>query len=51
MVREHLRRIISADPRFEVAGMAATGEALTLVERIAPDVVSYGYPVAGHPGL
>ena len=34
VVAEHLRRIISEDPRFEVAGIAPSGEeALAMVER------------------
>lgn len=52
VVREHLRRIISADPRFEVAGMAATGEeALALVERVAPDVISMDIQLPGIQGF
>jgi two-component system chemotaxis response regulator CheB len=52
VVREHLRRIISADPRFEVAGMAATGEeALVLVERVAPDVISMDIQLPGIQGF
>src|SRR5262245_15993895 len=52
VVREHLRRIVSADPRFQVVGIAASGEeALELVEKAAPDVVSMDIQLPGMQGF
>jgi two-component system, chemotaxis family, protein-glutamate methylesterase/glutaminase len=52
VVREHLRRIISADGRFEVAGLAASGEeAIALVERVAPDVITMDIQMPGMQGF
>jgi two-component system, chemotaxis family, protein-glutamate methylesterase/glutaminase len=52
VVREHLRRIISADERFEVVGMAATGEeAVGVVEQLAPDVITMDIQLPGIQGL
>ena len=52
VVAEHLRRIISADSRFEVAGVASSGEeALTLVERLSPDVISMDIHLPGMQGF
>ncbi len=52
VVREHLRRIIDADPRLEVAGIACTGEeALEVVERVAPDVISMDIHLPGIQGF
>ncbi len=52
VVGEHLRRIISADPRFEVAGIAASGEdALTAVKRLSPDVISMDIQLPGMQGF
>jgi two-component system chemotaxis response regulator CheB len=52
VVREHLRRIISSDPRLHVAGMAATGEeALAVIDRVAPDVVTMDLRLPGMQGL
>lgn len=52
VVREHLRRIVSSDDRFEVAGMAATGEeAIGLVQRVSPDVITMDIHLPGIQGL
>ncbi|BDC47730.1 chemotaxis response regulator protein-glutamate methylesterase [Bryobacterales bacterium F-183] len=52
VVREHLRRIIDADPRLEVAAMAASGEeALAIVDSVAPDVISMDIHLPGIEGL
>jgi two-component system chemotaxis response regulator CheB len=52
VVREHLRRIISADSRLEVAGIAATGEeALKLLDQLSPDVISMDIQLPGISGL
>ncbi len=52
VVAEHLRRIIAADPRFEVAGIAPTGEeALTMLERLSPDVISMDIHLPGMQGF
>lgn len=52
VVREHLRRIIGADPRLEVAGLAASGEeALELLDRVSPDVISMDIHLPGMQGL
>lgn len=52
VVREHLRRIISADPRLAVAGIAASGEeALAIVDEVAPDVISMDIQLPGIQGF
>lgn len=52
VVREHLRRVISADPRLEVAGLAASAEeALQSIDQIAPDVISMDIRLPGMQGL
>ena len=52
VVREHLRRIISADGRLEVAGVAATGEeAIEMVKSIAHDVISMDIHLPGIQGF
>ena len=52
VVREHLRRIISADPRFTVAALAESGEeALSSITRIAPDIVTMDIRLPGMQGL
>src|SRR5574340_890806 len=52
VVREHLRRIINADPRLRVAGMAATGEeALAMLHHVAPDVISMDTRLPGIQGF
>jgi two-component system chemotaxis response regulator CheB len=52
VVREHLRRIISADSRLQVAGMATSGEeALSIIDRVSPDVVTMDIRLPGMQGL
>lgn len=52
VVREHLRRIISADPRLTVAGIASSGEeALAVVDQVAPDVISMDIQLPGIQGF
>jgi two-component system, chemotaxis family, protein-glutamate methylesterase/glutaminase len=52
VVGEHLRRIISADRRFEVAGVATSGEeALAVVDQISPDVISMDIHLPGIQGF
>lgn len=52
VVREHLRRIISADSRLQVAGMAASGEeALAIIDGVSPDVVTMDIRLPGMQGL
>ena len=52
VVAEHLRRVISADPKFEVAGIAPSGEeALAMLERLSPDVISMDIHLPGMQGL
>ena len=52
VVAEHLRRIISADSAFEIAGIARSGEeALAMVERTSPDVISMDIHLPGMQGL
>lgn len=52
VAREHLRRIISADPRLEVAGAAGSGEeALAVIDRLAPDVITMDVRLPGMQGL
>jgi two-component system chemotaxis response regulator CheB len=52
VVAEHLRRIISADPRFEVVGIVSSGEeALAMIERLSPDVISMDIHLPGMQGF
>jgi two-component system chemotaxis response regulator CheB len=52
VVGEHLRRIISADPRLEVAAIATSGEdAIDMVERLRPDVISMDIRLPGIQGF
>jgi two-component system, chemotaxis family, protein-glutamate methylesterase/glutaminase len=52
VVREHLRRVVSADPRLEVAAVAGSGEeALMLLDRVSPDVISMDIHLPGIQGL
>jgi two-component system chemotaxis response regulator CheB len=52
VVREHLTRIISADPRLEVAGVAESGEdAIAMVDHVAPDVISMDIQLPGMEGF
>lgn len=52
VVREILVRMISADPRLEVAGAVASAEeALALLDRIAPDVISLDIRLPGMQGI
>jgi two-component system chemotaxis response regulator CheB len=52
VVREHLRRILTSDPQFEVAGMAGSGEqALEIIEGLAPDIVTMDIRLPGMQGF
>lgn len=52
VVGEHLRRIISADARFQVVGIATSGEdAIEMVYRLAPDVISMDIRLPGIQGF
>lgn len=52
VVREHLRTIMAADPRLEVAGAAASAEeALEMLERVSPDVISLDIHLPGMQGF
>ena len=52
VIQQLLSHVISADPRLEVAGIAATGEqALRMIERTAPDVVSLDIRLPGIDGF
>ena len=52
VVREHLRRIISADPRFTVVAVAESGEeALSSIARVAPDVITMDIRLPGMQGF
>jgi two-component system chemotaxis response regulator CheB len=52
MAREQLMRIISADPGLSIAGVAASGEeALAIVDRLAPDVISMDVQLPGMEGF
>lgn len=52
VVREHLRRILSADPRLTVAGVAGSGEAaLAIIDKVAPDVISMDIHLPGMEGF
>ncbi len=49
---EHLRRIIGADPVFEIAGIVSSAEeALEVLDRVAPDVISMDVHLPGMQGL
>lgn len=52
VVREHLRAIIAADPRLEVAAAVGSAEeALDVLERVAPDVISLDIHLPGMQGF
>ncbi|HVV44716.1 MAG TPA: chemotaxis protein CheB, partial [Bryobacteraceae bacterium] len=52
VVREHLNRIISADPRLVVAGVAQSGEeAIEMLDSVAPDVISMDIQLPGIEGF
>lgn len=52
VVREHLRRIISADSRLQVAAMAASGEeALAVIDQVSPDIITMDIHLPGIQGL
>jgi two-component system, chemotaxis family, protein-glutamate methylesterase/glutaminase len=52
VVREHLVRIVSADPRLVVAGVAASAEeALAMLDVVSPDVISMDLRLPGIQGL
>lgn len=52
VVAEHLRRIIGADGRFQVAGTASTGEeALAMLDALKPDVISMDIHLPGMQGF
>ncbi|MBP2308275.1 chemotaxis-specific protein-glutamate methyltransferase CheB [Azospirillum melinis] len=52
VIQQLLSHVISADPRLEVAGIASTGEqALRMIERTAPDVVSLDIRLPGIDGF
>ena len=52
VVREGLRALLGSEPQFEVVGEAADGaEALSLAEKLAPDVVVMDIGLAGLSGV
>lgn len=52
VVQELLSHIVGQDPRLEVAGIAASGEqALRMIERVHPDVVSLDIRLPGMDGF
>ncbi|MBK1841923.1 response regulator [Azospirillum sp. YIM B02556] len=52
VIQQLLSHVISADPRLEVAGIASSGEqALRMIERTAPDVVSLDIRLPGIDGF
>jgi two-component system chemotaxis response regulator CheB len=52
VVREHLRMIISSDPRLEVAAAVGSAEeALGVLQNIAPDVISLDIHLPGMQGF
>jgi two-component system, chemotaxis family, protein-glutamate methylesterase/glutaminase len=52
VAREHLRRIVASDGRFEVVGLATSGEeAVEMVARLAPDVISMDIQLPGIQGF
>lgn len=52
VIQQLLSHVISADPRLEVAGIASSGEqALRMIERAAPDVVSLDIRLPGIDGF
>ncbi|MCG5244078.1 chemotaxis-specific protein-glutamate methyltransferase CheB [Azospirillum doebereinerae] len=52
VIQQLLAHLIGADPRLEVAGVASSGEqALRMIERAAPDVVSLDIRLPGIDGF
>lgn len=52
VIQQLLSHVIGADPRLEVAGIASSGEqALRMIERTAPDVVSLDIRLPGIDGF
>jgi two-component system chemotaxis response regulator CheB len=52
VIQQLLSHVIDADPRLEVAGIASSGEqALRMIERAAPDVVSLDIRLPGIDGF
>jgi len=52
VVRELLRHLIGRDPRLQVAGVASSGEeALRILERVSPDVISMDIRLPGMNGF
>jgi len=52
VIQQLLSHVIGADPRLEVAGIASSGEqALRMIERAAPDVVSLDIRLPGIDGF
>jgi two-component system chemotaxis response regulator CheB len=52
VVQEHLRRTITADQRFQVVGITATGEeAIQLVDRLDPHVITMDVQLPGIQGF
>ncbi len=52
VIQQLLAHIIGADPRLEVAGVASSGEqALRMIERVGPDVVSLDIRLPGIDGF
>jgi two-component system chemotaxis response regulator CheB len=50
--RQYLEHIIAQDPRLEIAGTVETGEeALRILERVAPDVISMDIRLPGMNGF
>ncbi len=52
VVRQLLEHIIGGDPRFEIVGLAASAEeALEILERVSPDVISLDIRLPGMNGF